>query len=429
VFLATVPEIRSADPWQQSFKQRFDLLTRKHRRIAYLYHEPDNSTFRYRIYNMTQVINETACDTSASWFCFADTAAALNRAIDAADVLVLCRMQYSAQVGRLIDRARMRGIPVLFDTDDLVFDTDYIPLIMTTLDQELGENGPWDYWYAYVGRIGATLRSCDRAIVTNAYLGERLERDTGMTAHVVPNFLNREQLDISNRILAEKRRTGFSRNGRTHIGYFSGSPSHNRDLAIVATTLARLLDEEPCIGVRLVGYVNPEGPLLKYADRVEIHPFCDFVNLQRLVGSTEINIVPLQDNVFTNCKSDLKYFEAGAVGTVTIASPTFSYGRTMIDGVNGFLAAEFAWENKIRVALDLLSGNAKRYIAVAEAANMHATREFSWRNQLDAITQALFPAREVQKQGASAIAGPGPAMTSRVQVSGKCSGSRSPGGD
>jgi len=35
----------------------------------------------------------------------------------------------------------------------------------------------------------------------------------------------------------------------------------------------------------------------------------------------EIVIAPLQENVFTNCKSELKYFEAAIVGTIPSYSP------------------------------------------------------------------------------------------------------------
>jgi hypothetical protein len=38
--------------------------------------------------------------------------------------------------------------------------------------------------------------------------------------------------------------------------------------------------------------------LRDYRSRIEFISFQDFINLQTLIGSTEINIVPLQDNAF-----------------------------------------------------------------------------------------------------------------------------------
>ena len=56
--------------------------------------------------------------------------------------------------------------------------------------------------------------------------------------------------------------------------------------------------------------------------------------------------------MFTNCKSELKYFEAAVVGTVTIASPTFTFARAIDDGKNGFIANSYDWLRKITAVID-----------------------------------------------------------------------------
>ncbi|MBR6342742.1 MAG: glycosyltransferase family 1 protein, partial [Selenomonadaceae bacterium] len=45
---------------------------------------------------------------------------------------------------------------------------------------------------------------------------------------------------------------------------------------------------------------------------------------------------PLQDTVFNRGKSDLKFVESAAAGTVAIASPTV-YEKTVEDGKTGFI--------------------------------------------------------------------------------------------
>ncbi len=44
--------------------------------------------------------------------------------------------------------------------------------------------------------------------------------------------------------------------------------------------------------------------------RITFAPFVDFVELQRLIAEVDVNIFPLVQNTFTNCKSQLKFFEA-----------------------------------------------------------------------------------------------------------------------
>jgi glycosyltransferase involved in cell wall biosynthesis len=414
MFVSAVPPIDYSDPWELPFDARFAQLIRRQRRVAYFYHVPDSSTFRYRIYNMIQSLNALSDDISAAWFCLGD-GARLNRALDAADVVVVCRTQYSAEVRRLIERVRRSGRRVLFDTDDLVFDVGYIEVIMDTLGQSLGADGPWDSWYAYSGRINATMQLCDGGIATNEYLAKRLNRCSERQVAVVPNFLNREQMAISDRVFSAKEASYFQRDDAIHIGYFSGSPTHNRDFQSVAPVLADLLDENPRIRVRLVGYIEVPAVLHRHEDRIERHSLTDFLNLQILIGSTEINIAPLQVNVFTNCKSELKFFEAAVVGTMTIASPTFTFRGAIEDGRTGFLAAEFAWHDKLRDGIDAICARSDSYLKMLEAARREAQERFSWTNQVPAIERAVF---------GTPVETMGPPETARLLASGAPVGGR-----
>lgn len=375
------------DPWTEPFETRFGMLIARPRRIAYYYTNPDNSTFRYRCYNMVQTIGGVSEDTSASWFCEAD-GERLTRAIDAAHVLILGRVQYSSHVARLIERARRNGARVLFDVDDLVFNPRHAELLMSSLNQSLGSDGPWDYWFSYTGRLGATLRLCDGAITTNPFLASQIHQDTGLPALVVPNYLNREQMAVSDAVMKAKTETRWGRTDRIHVGYFSGSPTHVRDFAIVAPTLASLLKEDRRLVVRLAGMLDPHPALAPYADRVDRVPFTDFVNLQRHLGATEINLAPLQNNIFTHSKSELKFFEAAVAGTVSVASPTFTFRAAIEDGRTGFLANEVDWGEKIGFVLSALEDGS--YQEIALAARKDVVERYGWSRQWPAIEQAAF---------------------------------------
>lgn len=389
MFLSDVARVDYKDPWARPFELRLEDLLRRKRRVAYFYELPDTSTFRYRVYNMVQVLNELDEDVSASWFCRADYAR-LDVVLAQSEVLVICRARYDDQLASMVSRAKRHGCRVVFDSDDLVFDTNYAHLLACTLDQDLAAPDTWDRWFAYIGRIAATARLCDRAIVTNDYLADRARESLGREVRVVPNFINREQLALSSAILAGKRASRYARDGRIHIGYFSGSPSHNRDFAIVADVLAKLLAEDPRLRLRIVGFLEPGASLGALGNRVERHDLQDFLNLQRLIGTTEINIAPLQDNAFTNCKSELKYFDAGIVGTVTIASPTFVFREAIRDGENGRLARAFEWEAKLRETIASLEGAGDAYVAMAELAAQDSEARFGHRGQREAILAAVF---------------------------------------
>jgi glycosyltransferase involved in cell wall biosynthesis len=328
-------------------------------------------------------------DISASWFCRDDLWSA-DSFLERADALVLCRTAYDTHIQRLITRARARRIPVLFDIDDLIFDPDYTHLILETLDQQTEGDHVWNHWFGMIGRVGATLRQCDNAVVTNEVLAGRIKKFAPwMEPRVVPNFFNRRQQRISSNIFHAKCASDFARDGTLCAGYFSGTPTHNRDFAVAATALVSLLQEYPQLVIRMVGFLEPKGPLLTYKDRIAKFPLQDFLNLQRLIGQTEINIAPLQLNDFTNCKSELKYFEAAIVGTMTIASPTFTFERVIDDGYNALLARPQEWEDKIRAAIEIAEDPA-RYREMAEIAYKQAEEAYSWHKFGDAIEAAVF---------------------------------------
>ena len=395
MFIELPPKRPWSDPWMaESFAGRIAALRRGKTRVAYYYDFPDSSTFRYRVYNMIQVLGSRDGDTSASWFCRADSGR-FDQIVDCCDVLVICRARYTDRVGSMIERAKNLGRTVIFDVDDLVFDPQYLHLIMATLDQDTESETHLDRWFGYIGRVSAALQLCNRVTTTNEYLAARIRACTGKDVCVVPNFINREQLECSLKLHAAKRASRFAGDQHIHLGYFSGSPTHDKDFDLVSDALARLLDQDSRLRVRLVGHVNAKGPITRHAERIERFGMHDFLNLQRLIGSTEINLVPLQDNTFTNCKSELKFFEAGIVGTITVASPVYAYRHAMIDGLNGYLAGPCEWESKLRSAIDTLNGSRNAYAEMAEHAFETSLSRFCWDSQLPVITRALLDARGV----------------------------------
>jgi glycosyltransferase involved in cell wall biosynthesis len=377
-------------PWEREpLEFRLAALKRDTTTIVWLYEKPDTSTFRYRVYNMVEAIaSDPARRAKATWFAVDEIAALLPRLAEI-DTLVLARVRYAADVARLISAAKAQGVRILFDCDDLVFDTRYVHLLLDTLDQDTKPAAAWDWWFAYVGRLEATARLCDGGITTNRFLAEQLAETVPGPVCIVPNFLNRRQQEVSETLLAAKRARGFAGEGPVTIGYFSGTPSHNRDFAIVTPALARVLDRDPDVRVQVVGFMDATGPLAAHVGRVDRIPLHDWINLQRLIAEVEINIAPLQENVFTNCKSELKFFEAAIVGTWTLATPTMPFKRAIRSTDMGRLTRAEDWDLALAEAVTLVRCPT-RYAPLAEA-NAAAVREaYGWDRFADRILEATM---------------------------------------
>ncbi|NWG73365.1 MAG: glycosyltransferase [Rubrivivax sp.] len=382
--LDAVAAIPYRDPWTVVLADRLRRLAGGRRRVAYFYEQADNSTFRYRVYNMAQVLNDGSGDVSAAYF-FHEDLAELDLISELADRLVICRTRWDDRVGRLIAAFRRLGKPVLYDIDDYVFDTRLVPTLVDTLDLDPADPRVWDDWFAYTSRLGTTLRQCDRAIATTPTLARAMADFAGIPVSVAPNFLNVEQLEVSDRLFAATMQAPLGEDGLVHLGYFSGSPSHNKDFAIIAPALEALLEQDESLGVVVVGYIEPGPGLTRFGRRVRRFPFQDYVNLQRLIAAVEYNLMPLQHNVFTSAKSELKYFDAAVVGSVSIASPTTTHASVIRHGENGYLAQAHQWQRVIREALD----DRPRYRELAQRAHDHARAVFGHEHQRETILRAL----------------------------------------
>lgn len=364
------------NPWDVPLADRVRMFYAKSKRAIYIYEGRDNSTFRYRVFNMVECVNATTeCDISATWF-YKDELEDVTRLIPYCDTLVICRVRHSPRLVQLVILARLHSVRVMFDVDDLIFDTQKLPILIDTIG-EYREDESLNYWYAYVARQAEMLRLCEGAIVTNQYLADRLrEAFPDKAVAIIPNFLNQIQQIYSEEIFRIKEQSGFASINPISIGYFSGSPSHRRDFDLAAPAIAEIFRRNTRMRLVLVGYIQPGEHLEKFYDRIDYYPMQDHVNLQRLIGSVDVNVVPLQNNEFTNCKSELKYFEAAIVGTVTVAAPTYTYARAISDEKTGYLANAGQWVEKIDGALAAV--NSSRYTELAHVAFEEVKQKYGW---------------------------------------------------
>ncbi len=377
------------------------------RRIAYFAENDCSSTYRYRAANMAAVLNDATLKVSdnqelhASAACFysADLPEHAQQIAECADILVISRARYDENLAHLVHLFKEQHKRVLYDIDDLVFDVDDIDLIIDTLGQTATDD-VLNYWFSIVARMGKALRMCDGAITTNNFLARKLQRFLSPTAsvHVVPNFINQKQWETSQPFYQSKLDNKFAANGRIKFGYFSGSATHNKDLALLAPAMIQLMLSNDLVDLLLVGHIDvadafgDEFSRLandELAHRVTLIPFTDYLTLQSLISEVDFNLVPLQSNDFTNCKSELKFFDAAAVGTPTLASPTFAYEHAISHTKNGYLVEDSDWLKELSNAADLRINDVSGYATMAQAAHAEVQQRYIWSAQSEVIFKAL----------------------------------------
>jgi len=100
-------------------------------------------------------------------------------------------------------------------------------------------------------------------------------------------------------------------------------------------------------------------------------PLCDYETYQDLLAGSEISFMPLRDNAFNRCKSDLKFIEAAARRVTALASPVV-YAGSVEDGRTGLL---FRDATELQKRLLHLLANPVQGRAIADAARNMVARQ------------------------------------------------------
>lgn len=253
------------------------------------------------------------------------------------DIVWIWRAPYSEAVASVIETARQSGARVVFDIDDLLFRPELARSEIIDGIRSMGQKED-DARALHEGYRSVLLRA-DYVTTTTLALA-REAQDLGKPTTVIPNGFERQRLELC-RTLRLSRQANAS-DGLVRIGYFAGTLTHQRDLALASHGLAAVLAENP--KVRLVlwrGTVNlAEFPELeRQSDQIEWRDRVDRDNTPLEYAQFDINIAPLEvGNPFCEAKSDLKFFEASLLDIPTVASPTQPYASAIRHGETGFLA-------------------------------------------------------------------------------------------
>jgi hypothetical protein len=132
------------------------------------------------------------------------------------------------------------------------------------------------------------------------------------------------------------------------LGYFSGTATHDKDFAMIASAVAKLLTETGG-KILIVGPLQVPPELQLLGEQVVIQSLVSFHELASTMALCATVLAPLEDTVFTRSKSGLKFFEAVLAGCDVIATPIPDIDRFETPLLHKCRTLE-DWDNALRAA-------------------------------------------------------------------------------
>lgn len=256
------------------------------------------------------------------------------------------RCPYTEPIGEVVRRAKELNKTLLYDIDDLVFDTKYTNLIPYLQTVSIEEKKQYD---ENVENMGKLLKLCDGAVTTTGRLAAELKKYVPRVV-INRNTASEEMVKLSLEALKKEQKDGSA----VRIGYFSGSITHNEDFQMILPVLTRLLEKYGNLELCLAGELDLPEELKVFEKQISRIPFGDWRTLPDGIAAVDINIAPLLSNIFNEAKSENKWLEAALVKVPTVASDFGAFHEKIQNGKNGLLCRNLKeWEECLeRLILD-----------------------------------------------------------------------------
>ena len=338
------------------------------RRVLFLSGGPQSAGHVYRVEHAVAAL--AAEGWQASWLPIDD--AGVPAAVGGADLVTAFRATWGESLAAVRERCTTRGIPLVHDIDDLVFDPAVIASGQIAFIDRLPEERRQS-WLTASALHRRAIAESDACVVTTASLATA-------AAVVVPRvYVLRNGLSAAMLAAAFEARGNpkpSAGDGRLRVGFASGTPTHHRDFATIAPALADLLAQRPDVDLVIVGHYDmaavPE--LAPHTARIELRPAVSLVELHAEVARFDINLAPLEtDNPFCEAKSPIRCTTAALVGVPSVVAATAPLVAAVVDGETGWVARSTEdWTTMITRLLD----EPARRTALGEAARVDAIARF-----------------------------------------------------
>ncbi len=302
-------------------------------------------------------------------------------------IFIFNRTLQTASTDKLIKKIKKQGGEIIFDTDDLVFEVKLIQQTDHYASMSSFEKMQYQKGIGEEILKDPYVKVCTTSTKFIAKILEGYEKQVFVTT----NKLSQEWVEMAERIMEHethsmeheitdtvKTRCTFHVPRFTiRIGYFSGTIGHNKDFATISDVLIQLLKKYPQVEIFLAGPLELEKKMAEFSERIVRSTYAPRKKHFENISACDIILAPLERDIFSEGKSELKFSEAGLLKVPIVAVRNSTYADVISDGVDGFLAeSENEWLEKLSKLIE--DGELRKRIG--ENAHEKTLRDYTTKN-------------------------------------------------
>jgi glycosyltransferase involved in cell wall biosynthesis len=247
------------------------------------------------------------------------------------DIVIFYRVPALPQILKGMAQVTAAGKLAVYEIDDLLFDQTYPPPIHSY--GTMVDDATYGELLRGMALFNAAARCCRIGLASTKMLASQL----GPLTQSGECLLHRNGVDQDNAF----RQPDRSLKDTVDIFYGSGTKAHNSDLAAVIIPVMRhVLARHKQARLVVMGYAElPAEFLDDFGDQVLILPLIDNVrSYYEALQWADINLAVLKDDVFNDCKSEIKWMEAACFAMPSILSKTANHRDVIEHGIDAYLA-------------------------------------------------------------------------------------------
>jgi glycosyltransferase involved in cell wall biosynthesis len=302
------------------------------------------------------------------------------------DKIIIYRAPALPDVIDVLLQARAFGIETYYDIDDLIFDQDHYPPPRESLADMIS---PIEYAGLVTGSVlfREAIKLCDYGITSTPPLQDPIAALVGRgKCFLSRNALGKAHLDF----LAHPASEDESPTDKFVLLYGSGSRSHNENFRMIARPLAAFLRKYPVTQLRLCGPVEIGRDFDHLQEQIVRVPFKTVADYWKELAASDVNLAPLTASIFNDAKSEIKWMEAAMLGVPSVVSSSAVYDEVVVQGVDGFVAAD---EQQFGNSLEALMADRSLGPRIGHAARDRVRRDYSLAAQGEALLAMLSDAK------------------------------------